>query len=149
MFQVWLDAWSCITEQNSWRNSQIHECRSCLCLQRNLHTEAKAPYHLGKPAEFTEIHDYLLIQLHPISLSFLTVEHSEMKIWDQHMQQSISYVVVSCVKTLFNTKQVLKQKCYLCCFDPRMNVMSSATRFNNTSRHVLQPHEEWWSACVK
>lgn len=26
--------------------------------------------------------------------------------------------------------------------DPRMNVMSSATRFNNTSMHVLQAHEE-------
>lgn len=45
-------------------------------------------------------------------------------------------------KTLSNTKQGMKQKCYLCCFDPRMNVMSSAMRFNNKSRHVLQAHEE-------
>lgn len=35
----------------------------------------------GKLAEFTEIQDYRLIQLHPISLSFhLTVEHREMRI---------------------------------------------------------------------
>lgn len=31
----------------------------CLCLKRNLHTQAKSPYHFSKPAEFTEIHDYL------------------------------------------------------------------------------------------
>lgn len=37
--------------------------------QTNPYTEAKAPYHFGKPADFTEIHDYLLIQLYPISLS--------------------------------------------------------------------------------
>lgn len=43
---------------------------------------------------------------------------------------------------LLNTKQAMKQKCYLRCFDPRMNVTSSAMRFNNTSRHVLQAHEE-------
>lgn len=45
----------------------MHECRSFFVPQRNLYTEAKAkakaPYHFGKPAEFTEIHDYL-IQLH-------------------------------------------------------------------------------------
>lgn len=74
----------CITEAQKAEGIQIHECRSCLCLWRNLYTEAKAPYHLGKPAEFTEIHDYRLIQLHPISLSFhLTVEHSEMRIGDR------------------------------------------------------------------
>lgn len=79
---------------------KFRECRSCLCLQRNLYTEAKAPYHFGKAAEFTEIHDYLLIQLHPISLSFhVTVENSEMKIRDQDTQQRISYVPLSCVST--------------------------------------------------
>lgn len=61
---------------------------------------SKAPYHFGKAAEFTEIHDYLLIQLHPISLSFhVTVENSEMKIGDQDTQQRISYVPLSCVST--------------------------------------------------
>lgn len=50
-------------------------------LEKSFHRKAKAPYHVGKPAEFTQIHDYLLIQLHQISLSFhLTVEHSEMRI---------------------------------------------------------------------
>lgn len=32
---------------------------------------------------------------------------------------------------------------------PKINVISSVERFNNTFRHVLQAHEEWWSACVK
>lgn len=61
MFTVRLEGCSFITQVQKAEGIQIHECRSCLCLQRNLSTQAKAPYHFGKAAEFTEIHDYLLI----------------------------------------------------------------------------------------
>lgn len=77
--------------------------------------------------------------------------------WDEnqrsgHAAKNFICSTVLCVyikRPFSNTKQSVKQKCYLCCFDPRMNVMSSALRFNNTSRHVLQAHEERGSACVK
>lgn len=70
---------------------------------------------------------------------------------DENLRSSIPDVAPSCVLPLkrasSTTKQGVKKKHYLCCFDHRMNVMSPALRFNNTPRRALGAHEEQWSAC--
>lgn len=120
-----------------------------MCLQRNLYAEAKASYHF----EYAEIHDSVLLN-YCIS-HFIVVpplckaqrdENLRSRLAAKHFR-CCSVLCTSIKKSSLNTKQGVKKKPYLCCFDHRMNVMSPVLRFNNTSRHALQAHEEQWSVC--